>query len=121
MCEFTDKAAECLDLVGKTYGGILSTPHPSEILLNLEHMNSNIIAHATFDGRHRTVKHIISLNANYINDHVNKYISSVIPHEVAHTVCFDNNIVDDPHGDLWMELCVLMGGDGNEFIELDSG
>ena len=120
MCELTNRTAECLELVEKTYGGILSAPHPSEILLNLEHMNSNIFAHATYGRSYKTVRHIISLNANYIGDHSAKYISDIIPHEVAHIVCFNNNIqLDDPHGELWMQLCVLMGGDGNEFIDLD--
>jgi len=99
MNEFNDRTAECLKLVGETYGGILSTPHPSAILLNLEHMNSNVIAHATYGSKYKTIKHIISLNTQYTTGHSAKYISDVIPHEVAHAVCFDNNIVDDPHGE----------------------
>jgi hypothetical protein len=118
MRKFKDRMIECLEVAGDTYGGILTTPSASEILLNMEYMNGNTIAHATFDNRYKMTKHIISLNTNYIEEHEDMYLSDVIPHEVSHTICFDNGI-DDVHGELWMELCVLMGGSGEEFIKLE--
>lgn len=102
-------------MVRVDYGNIFDIPSKANILLNYEHMPFNILAHASTMVAPKEPVNVISLNAERTNDEWRLYEELVIPHELAHIICFANNI-NDGHGDTWGELCLSMGGVDSKFI-----
>lgn len=99
------------------YGNFFDVPKKSDILMNMEYMDACVLGRAHYNGGFKNVKYIISLNEKYTSAHPELYEEEVIPHELAHIVCFYNGINDD-HGDLWKEMCHTIGGSGEERIKL---
>lgn len=112
-------ATKGLSLVKKRYGNILVVPSVKEILFNIEYMDKNTLAHATgYDRSAKYIKHVISFNKNYVNDNIELYRKEIMPHELAHIICYINDVRNDAHGDMWKELCTVMGGSGEEKVSL---
>ena len=120
MRDFNSRIAECLSAVKWDYGSIFDVPNANDILLNYEHMNSARMAYATHDVNSPEVSNIISLNVDYIGEYRTLFEYEVIPHELAHVICFNNLAGESNHGDAWSQLCVSMGGTGSKFISMES-
>ena len=101
------------------YGNIMDIPASSDILLNFEYMNCDFFAHATVNPKYKN-KNIISLNPILFADHKLIYHDEVIPHELAHIICFNNGIYNNHHGNMWQDVCQSMGGSGNQFINTEN-
>lgn len=114
---FKNRITQCLTDAKLQYGWLLHIPEREEILLNYEHMDRGTLAHATGNPRNKKVRSIISLNPMYASDYSAEYSEFVIPHEVAHIICFRNEL-DDAHGDAWKEVCVSMGGIDTETLDI---
>jgi hypothetical protein len=112
---FNKRVGTCLDMVRVDYGNIFDIPSKASILLNYEHMPDNILAHASTMVAPKEPLNVISLNAKRTDKEWQVYEEIVIPHELAHIVCYTNGI-DDGHGATWGELCLSMGGIDSRFI-----
>lgn len=67
--------------------------------------------YASWDNRSGKVKYSLRFNAEAILKYNDNMTNDVIPHEVAHLVCFDRpwNGKDHDHG--WKRVCRTLGGD----------
>lgn len=118
MKRFHDKLKKCLNIVKDLYGNILNIPEKREIILNLEYMSHPTMGHASYNNKARVTKHIISLNRKYVERHHGIYENEIIPHEVAHIICFINGVEED-HDFIWSELTKCMGGSGEKKIDME--
>lgn len=112
---FRKRIEECLERVSAVYEGLLLIPHSSSIILNREFMVPNWMAHESQANK----LNIISLNTKLVEHNKELYAEEIIPHELAHVICRVNPIlysVND-HCKNWQELCILMGGSGNAYID----
>jgi predicted SprT family Zn-dependent metalloprotease len=83
-------------------------------------MNYNILGFTTFEPNAKHIKYIISLNKNYINSNKYFYISEIIPHEMAHIICFENKLINvSLHNNDWKNLCIIMGGSGQKILNFN--
>lgn len=119
MRDFKVRVSACLDIIESDFGSFMHIPKSNDILLNMEFMNPITLAHATYDHRTTNIPNIISFNVKYANDYKGVFTDEIIPHELAHIICFNNDVMGDNHGDAWKQICTAMGGSGNEFIGID--
>lgn len=116
---FHKRVGECLAYASREYGSIFDIPRQAEILCNFEYMNDPLLAHASHIPSAKHAKVIISLNAKYAEDYWAGYEEFVVPHELAHIICFKNDVHEE-HGDIWGELCMSMGGINSETLDIVS-
>ena len=118
---YHDKIKGCLNIVKNNYGNILDIPDKCNILFNIEHINEymkrDYVALTTYNTQHKHIKHIISFNRKYFKPK-NEFdiLNIIIPHELAHVICFHNNIIEPEHGHTWRGLCLMMGGTGDILV-----
>lgn len=116
--ELNKRLIGCLDEAKSHFGNILEIPKRSEIVFNTEQLVKTRCAVAEHNMNNRYVQYFITMNRKYLVDNMEVYLNEIIPHEVAHIICFHNNRIELGHGDLWRELCITMGGTGEERVRL---
>lgn len=117
MKDYIIKVEECLDIVRENYPNTLNIPVKNDILVNAEFMNSGILAFTTHYPWAKHIRFVIALNRKLHEHHSDIYLREIIPHEMAHVICFNNNVSTNAHCDTWKELCKLMGGSGEKSIK----
>lgn len=108
----------CLAEAKLNFGNILEIPERSEIVFNTEQLNEIKCAVAEHNVNNRYAQYFITMNRKYLANNLEIYLNEIIPHETAHIICFHNDRIESGHGDLWRELCITMGGTGEESIKL---
>lgn len=60
----------------------------------------------------------VNFNLNYLKQYYDRIVSEVIPHEIAHVATIYMYDENADHNWLWKELCLKLGGNGEEFFKL---
>lgn len=60
------------------------------------------------------------LNSQLVNEHdASKLIEEVIPHEIAHLICFVRPTLGKNHNRGWSQVCIQLGGSGERCHRYD--
>jgi predicted SprT family Zn-dependent metalloprotease len=62
---------------------------------------------------------VIQFSLQHVTRKLVVMVKQIIPHEVAHVICMVNGL-DDGHGKVWRQVCMMLGGNGETFSTLSS-
>lgn len=57
--------------------------------------------------------YVIKVNLEALEKHFDGYLADVIPHEVAHLVCYFDRSLGRRHDAGWKRVCIALGGTGS--------
>lgn len=60
----------------------------------------------------------VNFNLKYLEKYYDRIVSEIIPHEIAHVATIYMYDENANHNWLWKELCLKLGGNGEEFFKL---
>jgi predicted SprT family Zn-dependent metalloprotease len=52
----------------------------------------------------------LNFNIYNIEHHYDEMVNTVIPHEIAHLICFDKQHFHPKHDNVWKDICLSLGG-----------
>lgn len=61
---------------------------------------------------------LLMFNLNVFEQDLPRFLSTTVPHEIAHTVC-NALMLDRGHGKNWKRVCVALGGNGQRCYHSD--
>lgn len=80
----------------------------TDVSIQVMHSNRRVMGRAIHDRG----QYIIELNPDAIVNHKSFIIEEVLPHEMAHLVCFNKPEIGNDHDAGWANACKLLGGSG---------
>lgn len=122
------KVMECLTLADEHF----DFDEFSENVVNVEvlfNLRGDTVGVFQFGKRKRYGKVIeifnykLRFNLAYMRLDINEYLKNTVPHEVAHLVALHIDMNSKPHGELWKEICITLGGNGkrlNNYFSVDT-
>lgn len=60
----------------------------------------------------------VNFNLRYLKKYYDRIVSEIIPHEIAHIATIYMYDENADHNWLWKEICLKLGGNGEEFFKL---
>jgi hypothetical protein len=112
---FRERIKECLETAKIFYGEFIKIPQSTDIIVNKEFMLPSWMA---YESQPHNLN-IVSFNAKWVRYNEELYIGEIIPHELAHVICRVNPVLhsENDHCSNWEELCRVMGGSGEKYID----
>lgn len=100
------KCNEVFQLVKEIYGFDLSN-----IDINFD-LKGRVAGKACGRRSNGIVKYSVFFNANIVKHNLEEMLNEVVPHEIAHIVCFVNPLLGRHHDAGWAYVCKRLGGNG---------